>query len=197
METQYPPLALDRLSGPVTYFKPTQALPAQVSLESPAIFCMTDLRVVAAHTVEPHVSIEWALTRMIEGGVRSLLVINAGEDLIGLLTSYDIQGEKPLQLQHELGLRYTEILVRDVMTPKEILDVIPMQTVLNASVGHIVISLRETGRRHALVSDSLPDGRLAIRGIFSATTISEQLGWEIEPTHQATSFAELEMALNH
>ncbi|RRQ22439.1 CBS domain-containing protein [Thiohalobacter thiocyanaticus] len=197
MQTPYPPLEARRLSGPVTFFTPSQALPEEVSLESPAIFCMTDLRVVPALTIEPQVSIEWALGRMIDAGVRLLLVINADNQILGLITSHDIQGEKPLRLEHELGVRYAEIRVRDVMTPLELLDVIPVQDVLNATVGQVVSTLRQSGRHHALVTDALPTGQEAIRGIFSTTTISRQLGWQIQPTHQAGSFAELEVALNH
>ncbi|BAZ95109.1 signal transduction protein [Thiohalobacter thiocyanaticus] len=197
MQARYPSLELKRLSGPVSFFTPSQALPAEVSLESPAIFCMTDLRVVPALTIEPQVSIDWALGRMIDAGVRLLLVINPDWQILGLITSHDIQGEKPLRLEHELSLKYAEIRVRDVMTPVELLDVIPIQDVLQANVGHVVSTLRMTGRHHALVTDTLPEGREAIRGIFSATTISRQLGWEIQPTHQASSFAELELALNH
>ncbi|HSH29632.1 MAG TPA: hypothetical protein VK971_06975 [Thiohalobacter sp.] len=197
MQARYPSLELKRLSGPVSFFTPSQALPAEVSLESPAIFCLTDLRVVPALTIEPQVSIEWGLGRMIDAGVRLLLVINQDRQILGLITSHDIQGEKPLRLEHELGLKYAEIRVRDVMTPVELLDVIPIQDVLQANVGHVVSTLRLTGRHHALVTDTLPQGREAIRGIFSATTISCQLGWQIQPTHQASSFAELELALNH
>lgn len=197
MSTHYPPLELQRLNGQLSFFTPSQALPAGVGLESPAIFSMTDLRVVPALTTEPQVSIEWALNRMIDAGVRLLLVTDTDQQILGLITSHDIQGEKPLRLEHELSLKYAEIRVRDVMTPLALLDAIPLPDVLNATVGHVVSTLRTSGRHHALVTDTLPNGREAIRGIFSATTLSRQLGWQIQPTHQASSFAELEMALNH
>ena len=103
MQTHYPPLELQRLNGQLSYFTPSQALPAEVGLESPAIFSMTDLRVVPALTTEPQVSIDWALGRMIDAGVRLLLVTDSDRQILGLITSHDIQGEKPLRLEHELS----------------------------------------------------------------------------------------------
>lgn len=197
MNKHYMPLNLSHLPGPLGYFRPSQELPARIGLDSPAIMTMTDLRQVAALTVEPNVSIEWALTRMREGGVRLLLVVNHDGDVCGLVTATDIQGEKPLQLQRELNLRYSEIRVRDIMIPREKLEFILMTDVLKASVGNVLETLRRTGRRHALVYDhDRRSGMSGIRGIFSATRLSRQLGIVFEPVEVAQTFAEVEVALN-
>lgn len=197
METAYIPFTLRHLSGALGFFQPTQELPTKVTRDSPAIMTMTDLRQVAALTVEPNVSIEWALTRMREGGVRLLLVTNHDNQVVGLITSTDIQGEKPLQMLREMNLRHSEILVRDIMTPREQLDFIAMDEVLKGTVGQVYETLRRVGRRHALVYDRQREtGTLAIRGIFSATRLSRQLGIHFEPVAVAQTFAELEAAIN-
>ncbi|MBI5040311.1 MAG: CBS domain-containing protein [Gammaproteobacteria bacterium] len=157
---------------------------------------MTDLRQVGALTVEPHVSIEWALTRMRVGGVRLLLVTNPDGNVVGLITSHDIQGEKPLQLLGHMNVRHAEIRVRDIMTPKAELECISLDEVLAASVGHVLETLRRAGRHHALVCDcDRRTGAQSIRGIFSASRLSQQLGILFEPIEVATTFAELESAL--
>ncbi len=190
-------LPLHTLPGLVGYFEPSQELPAQVKEDSPAILVMTDLRQQIALTVEPNVSIDWALQRMKTAGVRLLFVVNSDKEVLGLITSTDIQGEKPIQFHQELHLRYEEIMVRDIMTPQIQLEVIYMEDVMRASVGDIVLTLQEVGRRHALVLDEdSRSGRMAIRGIFSVSQISKQLNRLIDTTQVAHTFAEVEMALN-
>jgi len=117
--------------------------------------------------------------------------------VLGLITATDIQGEKPLLFHQELHLRYEEIMVRDIMTPKSLLEVMLMEDVLHASVADIVTTLRTAGRRHALVLDENPrTGLPAIRGIFSVSQVSKQLDQLIDTTEVANTFAEVEVALN-
>ena len=197
MERQYAPLVLNRLSGPLTYFRPSQDLPSRLGLDSPAVMTMTDLRQVSALTVEPNVSIDWALARMREGGVRLLLVVSHENEVLGLITSTDIQGEKPLRLLREVNLRHSEIRVRDVMVPRDQLEFVEYQDILKAAVGNVLETLRRTGRRHALVLDfDRRVGTQAVRGIFSATRLAQQLGINFEPVDVATTFAEVELAIN-
>jgi CBS domain containing-hemolysin-like protein len=197
MDKHYMPFDLRYLSGPMGYFKPTQELPDKVTLDSPAIMTMTDLRQVAALTVEPNVSIDWALQRMREGGVRLLLVINHDNEVVGLITSTDIQGEKPLRFLQEVRLRHSEIPVRDIMVPRDKLEFISMDEVLKASVGNVLETLRRIGRKHALVYDrDKRTGHASIRGIFSASRLSRQLDLVFEPIEVARSFADVEAAIN-
>jgi CBS domain containing-hemolysin-like protein len=190
-------LTLHALTELVGYFEPSQELPAKVKEQSPAILVMTDLRQQSAVTVEPNVSIDWALQRMKTAGVRLLFVVNSDKLVLGLITATDIQGEKPLLFHQELRLRYEEIMVRDIMTPTTLLEVMLMEDVLRASVADIVTTLRTAGRRHALVLDDNPrTERPAIRGIFSVSQISKQLDQLIDTTEVANTFAEVEVVLN-
>ena len=97
----------------------------------------------------------------------------------------------------ERGVRYEEVLARDIMTPRERLEAITFRAVQNAEVGHVVATLKETGRQHALVIDEDDFGRQMIRGIFSVSRISRQLGTLINATQIATTFAEIEAAIAH
>lgn len=190
-------LSLHSLPGLVSYFEPSQELPAQVKEYSPAILVMTDFRQQIAITVEPNASIDWALQRMKTVGVRLLFVVNSQKQILGLITSTDILGEKPMQFHQQLHLRYEEIMVRDIMTPQNALEVLQMEHVLRASVGDIVTTLKSVGRRHALVLDNdVRTGQPSIRGIFSATQISAQLHQPIDTSDVAHTFAEVEMVLH-
>lgn len=190
-------LPLYPLSGAISYFEPGQDLPENLVAGSPAVLAMTDLRQQVAFTVEPGASIEQALHRMKSLGVRLLFVVNADKEVLGLITSTDILGEKPMRFHNEQQQRYEEILVRDIMTPRDSLEVMNMEDVVRATVRDVVATLQHSGRRHALVRDV--DGRSglpSIRGIFSASQIGRQLGQTIDTTEVATTFAEVELALN-
>jgi CBS domain containing-hemolysin-like protein len=193
----YRSLQLHPLKSTVSYFEPSQELSGLVKEESPAILVMTDLRQQVAVTVEPHVSIDWALHRMKAAGVRLLFVVNTDKHVLGIITATDIQGEKPIRLHNERNLRHEEIMVRDIMTPHGELEVLHMDDILRASVGDIVATMIAVGRRHALVVDRDPrSSRQAIRGIYSISQISKQLNRPINTTDVAHTFAQVEMVLN-
>ncbi len=190
-------LPLHPLPAAAGYFEPSQEFVERLTMDSPAAAAMTDLRQQIAQTVEPDVSIDWALQRMKSAGVRLLLVVDSSKRVTGLITSTDIQGEKPIKFHHQLGLRHEEIMVRDIMTPQPELDVVELADVRRASVADVVALLKRVGRRHALVLDRDPhSGNPAIRGIFSASQIEKQLDRIIETISVAQTFAEVEAALN-
>lgn len=190
-------LSLHPLPPSAGYFEPGQELATGITMNSPAVLAMTDLRQQIAVTIEPDVSIDWALQRMKSAGVRLLFVVNSDKQVLGLITSTDIQGEKPIKFRQELSLRHEEIVVRDIMTPQSELDVANMADVMRATVADVVAMLEYVGRRHALVLDRDPyTGDPSVRGIFSASQIEKQLDRVIETIGVAQTFAEVESALN-
>jgi CBS domain-containing protein len=169
----------------------------RTTLESPAISVMTDLTRVAAAVAAPATTVVEANRYMMRRGVRMLLVLDEQELLIGIVTATDILGESPITLARERGVRHSDILVGDVMTPTERLDAFELHTVQHARVGQVVASLQETRRHHALVTQQDGQGAIEVRGIFSLSQIARQLGTPLELPHAAGSFAEIEAALAH
>jgi len=173
--------------------EPTAAPP--VTVNSPAVEVMTDLRRVSAVTIAFDALIDDANQRMIAHAVRTLIVVNDLRHVVGVVTSTDILGEKPTQVMLDHGIRHAEILVQHVMTPANRLEVIDLQAVLKASVGDVLETLKRSRRQHVMVIDQAADGKQMVRGIFSATQIARQLN--IAPILQEVghTFAELEMAI--
>jgi CBS domain containing-hemolysin-like protein len=167
-----------------------------VRADSPAIAVMTDLTQVTAATIGADATLADATRLMIARGVRLLLVVDRYQVIQGVITAHDTMGERPINLLHERGGRHQELHVADLMTPREAMQVIDMADVLRAEVGHIVATLKECARQHALVveRDKL-SGDDFVRGIFSATQIGRQLGVSIPIFEVAHSFAEIEAAL--
>ena len=184
-----------KLKADAAYHLPDPTLAASVSADSPAVEVMTDLRRVAAVTVAQDTLVADANRAMISHGVRSLIVVDGQRRVIGIITSTDILGEKPMQLTHERGIRHAEILVRDVMTPAASLEVIDLSAVLSARVGDVLATLKRSGRQHALAVDQAPGGRQMVCGIFSTTQIARQLNIAPYPPETGHSFAEIEAAI--
>jgi CBS domain-containing protein len=162
---------------PGTGFDRPPELPRLVHLDSPAFEVMTDFRFVHAVTIAPEVSIDEALKTMKTRGVRLLLVTGEGNELVGLITAKDIQGEKPIKIAQESRIPRTEITVEAVMTPQSAIEVLNMLSVRNAQVGHIVATLQALARQHALVVEVDQETKeQCVRGIFSTSQISKQLG---------------------
>jgi CBS-domain-containing membrane protein len=128
-------------------------------------------------------------------GVRTLLVLDETDKVLGLLTTTDILGEKPMRFLQHMGGTHADIMVRDIMTPQRELEVLRFQDVSAAKVGHILSTLKASGRQHAMVIEENINLPQAICGIFSATQIARQLGVQIHITEIARTFAEIEAAL--
>jgi CBS domain-containing protein len=165
-------------------------------VDSPAIEAMTDFRQVAAATIRATATIAQATEAMIARGVRLLLVVDADRVVHGLITARDTMGEGPINLMRERGLVHGDLTVADLMVPREAIDVLDIGVVLRSEVGHIIATLKEAGRQHALVVDRDQLMREDIvRGVFSATQIGRQLGVPILAFAVAHTFAEIEAAL--
>jgi CBS domain-containing protein len=157
---------------------------------------MTDFSRVTAVIILAGDTVDEAHRRMIQRGVRLLLVVDQDRKVVGLITATDILGEKPVLYASERGLPREEVLVRDIMTPQERLEVLSMADVRAAKIGHIVATLKSAGRQHAVVVEQGDGGRQVVKGLYSATQIARQLGASIQTTEIARTFSEIESMLS-
>jgi len=188
------PVALQVDSG---YAQPTQAVLERVRIDSPAVDVMTDLTRITAVIILPGDTVDEAHRRMIQRGVRLLLVVDADRRVHGLVTANDVLGEKPVKKAVQQGVHRSEVQVRDIMTPRDALEVLDIRDVEASTVGHIVATLKAAGRQHTLVVDQDAKGRQRVRGVFSATQIARQLGIAITTEAVARTFADIEASLGH
>lgn len=180
----YQTLPFHHFESAAGYFRPRQQLPEHVTEDDPATSVMTDLSQVTAYTTELATPISKALEMMVKRGVRMLLVRDADGHIVGLLTSRDIEGEKPKRILTKAGGAWEDLLVADIMTLKPKLEVLLMEDVSKARVGDIIATLRHVNRQHAMALDTDPQtGEPAVRGIFSLSQIGLQLGLDIDRSH--------------
>ena len=167
---------------------PAPAPPELVHPEDPAPAVMTDFAHVPVVTTTVGQRIDDALEHMKTAGVRLLMVTGDGDDVVGLISSRDIEGERPVKVVEEQRLHRAEVTVGMVMTPQRDIEVMDWFAVSNASVGDVLATLHALERQHALVAEIDPvTSRQALRGLFSTSQIARQLhtvlGEEIPTAH--------------
>jgi CBS-domain-containing membrane protein len=191
MTSDYHVLPVMLLQKGATFVTPRQKVAAEVRMDHPALSVMTDFSAVTAYTILPLESIEAARNRMIHHGVRSLLVVDDQNHILGIITASDLSSERPMRVIQTQGIRHADVLVKDIMTPREQLEVLQMTDLLKARVGDVVATLKAQGRQHALVVERREDQSQVLRGLFSASQIGRQLGTPIQTVPVARTFAEL------
>ena len=167
-------------------------LPFRASAEEPrlewedsAVLAVTDFTREFPVTVEEERSIDDALNDMVRLGVRAL-VVTRNRGIAGLITSYDIQGERPMQfLQSSNYSRHEDIQVGHIMTPWEHLSSVDWRDLPNVTVGQLTAVFEHTQTTHLTVVESQPDGvPWIMRGLISRTRLARQLGAGNGPSPQ-------------
>lgn len=189
-------LATYSLGPGVVLAKAAPYVYARVTRSSPALEVMTDLIQIKAATISPSMSLAQAQQSMIYQGVRLLFVVDAAATIIGLITTNDMGGPKPVQIVHDRHIHYDELTVADVMTGLDMLNAIELERITRATVGDAIATLKDFGRNHLLVVERETDETLRrARGLISRSQVELQLGEEIDVTPIARSFSDIEKAL--
>lgn len=146
-----------------------------LSLNDPALLAITDFTREYPVTVAADRQIDDALGDMVSLGVRALLVRN-DHRIVGLLTSYDIQGERPIQFLQSSNYRHHhEIRVADIMTPWDALKAIHWGTLQAMSAGDLLHLLEEANLTHAIVVEAHRDTPCVVRALVSRARLIRQL----------------------
>jgi CBS domain-containing protein len=146
----------------------------QVGLSDPARTVMTDFHEKSMVTVDYRLQVDNALELMRHAGVRSAFVLDeARTSILGLITAFDIMGEKPLRHLQLVGGSREEVLVSDIMDRAGGWEVAKLEDVDRAHVSAILDTFARNGRTHLAVVDLDPDPSKGprLRGLFSAAKL--------------------------
>ncbi len=164
-------------------------------LDDPAITVITDFQKRPPYTAHATTPIHEALQQMKLLGVKSLFVVNNDNQIIGHVSARDIQSNKAAMIAHQFDLKMTELTVKMLMTRPESLHTLNFDELSNARVGHIVRLLHELNTNYIFVIAN-EDGNETLRGLFSISRISQQLGENVMANLNSSSVAEMSKVLN-
>lgn len=151
--------------------------PWQVDLKDPAVGVMTDFRVRSMFKVEMEDTIDVALEKMRVAGLRIAFILDKETDrLLGMITSYDIMGTKPMQYLQSVGFgdshtTHKDIKVKDIYEPVDNWVVADMHDVDQVNVKAVLEALQKAGRTHLPVMEHKDGAQPRLRGLFSSAKI--------------------------
>jgi len=156
--------------------------PYTVSPDAPAVMAMTDFRSAPLVTAAFDASIESALQQMKLSGARFAFVLGAERQLVGAITSYDIQGEKPVKYMVSVGCSETtcawrDVQVENIMVPLAQWRVLDYADVPRLRVTDVAALMADSGYRYIVVVEGAQEaGTKQVRGLFSAARLQMLLG---------------------
>lgn len=180
------------LVADITFSHPP-SLPEIAHLEDAASTVMTDFHQCRALTIKPDSPLSAAAMEMKASNVHMLLVTNKENKIIGLITTEDLMGEKPLRVVMARKIKRSEVNVRMVMVEREKIVSFEINDLKHAKVGNIVETLHELKQHYALVVETNEENEQEVRGIFSLWDLSRRVGKDLTyDVSEAHSLAELQ-----
>jgi CBS domain-containing protein len=139
---------------------------------------MTDFSASSAFTISADCAIDDALDEMFRRGVRALIVLGEDEIVIGLITSYDIQGARTQPyLEGHPARRREELQVCEVLTPCRQWSSIDWDRLQCARIEDVLDVFRSTDAPYLIVLETPNEAAAGLlRGIISRTRLERQLG---------------------
>jgi CBS domain-containing protein len=146
----------------------------------PALTVMTDFREHASITVADSDPIDAALEHMKHTGVRCAFAVDADRHaVIGLITAYDISGERPVRMMQALQVKRSAVLVRDLMLPLREWRVLQVDDLERSTVAAVERLFDATGLTHLPVMERSLQGDLRLRGLLSSAKIKRLLSTQL------------------
>jgi CBS-domain-containing membrane protein len=142
----------------------------------PALSVMTDFRERSSVTVSEALPIDAALEHMKHTGVRCAFAIDEPQrQVAGLITAYDIMGEKPMRHMQATSTARSHIRVKDLMTGLPDWQVVDVRQVERHTVAAVAKLFDESLLTHIVVTETDEQGVQRLRGILSASKVRRLL----------------------
>jgi len=141
-----------------------------------ALSVMTDFRARSSVTVSESATLDDAIGHMKHTGVRCAFVVDEKNTaVVGMITAYDILGEKPQQHMHFTGIAHDDVLVKDIMQKIGDWRVTDIKDIEQATVADVLEIFRETGMTHLPVMETSESNEQRLRGLLSFAKVKRLL----------------------
>jgi CBS domain-containing protein len=150
--------------------------PWYVSATDPALSVMIDFRSRSSVTVSETTPLDQALEHMKHAGVRCAFVVDEKNTaVVGMITAYDMLGEKPQQHMHFTGVGHDDVMVKDIMQKISEWRVADIKDIERASVGDALEMFNENGMTHLPVMETTENNEQRLRGLLSFAKVKRLL----------------------
>ena len=141
-------------------------------LNSPALSIFTDFDHSQPMVVDSNTSAVNTLEIMEKTHSFMRLVVDKNNKFLGVITKHQLSDSKMLKMTNKFDSNLDELLVTDMMIPREELMSLDYEQLTSASVSDVVRSLQENGLHHILVIDHQQHH---IRGLIAANDVARKL----------------------
>ena len=156
-------------------------------LDSPALDIFTDFDISRPIVVDVSTSALGTAKIMEKTHAYMRLVIDKNEKFVGIITMQELSQHNLLVQAKKMGQTIDELLVTDMMVPRDDIQAFDYEQITTAKVSDVVRILQENNLHHMLVIDQK---RHHIRGLIAASDLARKLSIPIE-IHQRPSFSEI------
>ncbi|BFM48297.1 CBS domain-containing protein [Marinomonas sp. THO17] len=146
------------------------------NLYSPALTVFTDFKTGGPRVIESNVRADELVKLMRKEHVRMKLVVDAGNHFIGVISLEDLSEDIFIK-QVADGYQRSELLVADLMRPKENLLALSYKSLANSDIESLLFSQRNNQYQHLLVID---EDTKSIRGLVSSNDVARELRLDID-----------------
>lgn len=141
-----------------------------------ALLVMIDFRSRPSVTLSENASVDGALEHIKHAGVRCAFVVDKkNKAVVGMLTAYDILGEKPQQYMDLTGVGRGDVQVKDIMQKISDWRVADIKDIERSTVGDILEVFKETGVTHLPVMETTENNEPRLRGLLSFAKVKRLL----------------------
>ncbi|MBE0627231.1 MAG: CBS domain-containing protein [Burkholderiales bacterium] len=142
----------------------------------PALLAMIDFRSRPSVTLQEEDIIDEALKHLKHAGVRCAFVVDKKKNsVVGMLTAYDISGEKSQQYMHFTGVGRKDVRVGDIMQKIKDWRVADIKDIERSTVGDVLELFKDTGVTHLPVMETTQGSEECLRGLLSYAKVKRLL----------------------
>ncbi|RNF49996.1 CBS domain-containing protein [Marinomonas hwangdonensis] len=152
------------------------AISSNTDLYSSALLVFTDFQKTGPRVIESHTQAYDLALLMKKEHVRMKMVVDEANHFVGIISLEDLTED--VFIKHIAnGFRRNELLVSDLMRPKESLIALSYSSLKKSDIESLIFSQRNNMFQHLLVMDE--DIR-SIRGIISSNDVARQLRLDVD-----------------
>jgi CBS domain containing-hemolysin-like protein len=165
----------------------------RMTVESPALESIADFKQYKPQMIDAYLKVSDAAVMMQVEDIKMKMVVDQKREFIGILDSDHLSAQSVFLRQINLGVKYDELLVKDVMCPRAQMLAMDYAQLQVAKIADVVALLKKSHQEYLLVVDKETH---QIRGVISSRDLARRLGEPLAIEKELT-FADIVEAVVH